>query len=97
MTALFVASFTEQWLNAKDHLPALTGLICSLLSLLLVGPEHFLIPAMVLITLVLTVFRGREEGEEATEKTGEEKESMEKKGKSEVFRDALEKGKVGKA
>lgn len=31
MTALFVAAFTEQWLTTKDHVPALTGLICTLL------------------------------------------------------------------
>ena len=31
MTALFVAAFTEQWLTTKDHIPALTGLICTLL------------------------------------------------------------------
>ena len=67
MTALFVASFTEQWLSTKDHLPAVTGLVCTLLSLLLVGPEHFLIPAMVLITLVLTAFRGREQAKERKE------------------------------
>ena len=62
MTALFAASFTEQWLTTKDHLPALTGLLCTLLSLVLFGREHFLIPAMLLITLVLTLLRRREEG-----------------------------------
>ncbi|MBR2879859.1 MAG: AzlC family ABC transporter permease [Oscillospiraceae bacterium] len=62
MTALFVASFTEQWITAKDHVPALTGLLSTLLCLLLFGREHFLIPAMLLITLVLTLLRRREEG-----------------------------------
>lgn len=55
MTALFIASFTEQWISEKNHIPALTGLACSLLCLLVLGPEHFLIPAMLLITLVLTI------------------------------------------
>ena len=59
MTALFIASFTEQWLTSKDHLPALTGLLGTLACLLLFGPERFLIPAMLLITLVLTLFRNR--------------------------------------
>ena len=58
MTALFIASFTEQWLRTKDHLPALTGFFSTLICLLLFGPERFLIPAMLLITLVLTVIRG---------------------------------------
>ena len=62
MTALFVAAFTEQWLTTKDHIPALTGLICTLLCLVVFGKDNFLIPAMLLITLVLTLLRGREEG-----------------------------------
>ena len=62
MTALFIASFTEQWLTAKDHIPALTGLFCTLFALLIFGREQFLIPAMLLITLVLTLLRRREEG-----------------------------------
>ena len=61
MTALFIASFTEQWITARDHLPALTGLVCTLLCLLLFGSDRFLIPAMLLITVLLTVFRKREE------------------------------------
>lgn len=61
MTALFVASFTEQWLTTKDHLPALTGLIGTALCLIMFGRENFLIPAMMLITLVLTLLRRREE------------------------------------
>ena len=59
MTALFIASFTEQWITAKDHLPALVGLLGTLACLLVFGPEGFLIPAMLLITLVLMLARGR--------------------------------------
>ena len=62
MTALFIASFTEQWLTARDHLPALTGLICTFLCRMLFGPDDFLIPAMLLITVVLTLFRNRRGG-----------------------------------
>jgi len=61
MTALFVASFTEQWLRAKDHIPAITGIICTLLCLVVFGKENFLIPAMLMIALVLTILRKREE------------------------------------
>ena len=59
MTALFIASFTEQWLTTKDHIPAITGLLGTLLCLIIFGPERFLIPAMLLITLLLTLFRSR--------------------------------------
>ena len=55
MTALFIASFTEQWLNTRDHVPALTGLLSTLLCLVLFGPDRFLIPAMLLMTLALTL------------------------------------------
>ena len=58
MTALFIASFTEQWLTTRNHIPALTGLLSTLLCLLLFGSERFLIPAMLLITLALTLLRG---------------------------------------
>ena len=61
MTALFAASFTEQWLSTKDHLPALTGLLATLFCLLLFGADRFLIPSMLAITLVLTLLRRREE------------------------------------
>ena len=59
MTALFIASFTEQWLRTRDHIPALTGLLATLLCLVVFGSENFLIPAMLLITLILTLLRGR--------------------------------------
>lgn len=61
MTALFIASFTEQWLKTRDHVPALTGLLSTLLCLIIFGSENFLIPAMLLITLVLTLLRNRKE------------------------------------
>ena len=59
MTALFVASLTEQWMTHRDHVPALTGLGASVLCLVLFGPDRFLVPAMVSITLVLMILRGR--------------------------------------
>ena len=62
MTALFIAAFTEQWLTTKDHIPALTGLLSTLVCLVIFGRDRFLIPAMLLITLVLTILRGKEEG-----------------------------------
>ena len=61
MTALFIASFTEQWISSKDHVPAITGVLCTALCLMILGPERFLIPAMFLITFVLTLIRKREE------------------------------------
>lgn len=65
MTALFVASFTQQWLDSHDHTPAAVGLAGSLACLLLFGAERFLIPAMLVITLTLTVLRPRLSGKGA--------------------------------
>ena len=65
MTALFIASYTEQWLKTRDHVPALTGLFGTLICLIIFGPDRFLIPAMVLITAVLTILRSRLSGKEA--------------------------------
>ena len=59
MTALFIASFTQQWLTTREHIPALTGLLGTLACLLIFGPGNFLIPAMLLITLVLSLLRPR--------------------------------------
>ena len=65
MTALFLTSFVEQWTRAGNRIPALTGLGATLVSLAVFGPERFLIPAMLLITLVLSLFRGRLDRREA--------------------------------
>ena len=62
LTALFVTVFVEQWKSTGDHVPAMIGVICSLLCLLIFGPGNFLIPAMILIALSLTFYRGRKEG-----------------------------------
>ena len=53
MTALFVTVFVEQWLTTKNHLPAIAGLLCSVLCLMIFGPGNFLIPTMIAITVVL--------------------------------------------
>ena len=57
LTALFVSVVAEQWLSSKDHTPALLGLGLSLLCLLLFGADQFLLPAMVLILLGLSLYR----------------------------------------
>ncbi len=57
LTALFVTVFVEQWKSTKEHLPACIGVGASVLCLLVFGADGFLIPAMVLITAVLSVLR----------------------------------------
>lgn len=57
MTALFVVIFIEQWMKEKDHRSAFIGLGFSLISLVVFGGENFIIPAMLAIFGVLTIFR----------------------------------------
>lgn len=55
MTALFVVIFVEQWEKTKQHMYALTGLVISVISLLIFGASDFLIPAMLGITVALFI------------------------------------------
>ena len=55
LTALFITVFVDQWLKKKDHFPAIAGVVLSILCLLLLGPEKFLIPAMALILAALLI------------------------------------------
>ena len=55
MTALFVTIFVEQWLSAKQHLPAALGLVATTACLLIFGADTFLIPSMILISLSLII------------------------------------------
>ena len=57
LTALFLTVFVEQWKSTRDHIPAIIGVAASALSLLVFGPDDFLIPAMIGITLLLTAYR----------------------------------------
>ena len=57
LTALFLTVFTEQWLSSKEHFSAIAGVAISVTSLLIFGPDRFLIPAMAVIAAVLLLRR----------------------------------------
>ncbi len=57
MTAMFVVIFLEQFLKERNLYTAGFGFAASVLSLLIFGRDSFLIPAMIAITLALTLFR----------------------------------------
>ncbi len=57
MTALFVVIFLDQWMKEKNHVSSLTGLGVSLVCLLTLKADNFMIPSMVLILLALTALR----------------------------------------
>lgn len=70
LTALFVTIFVDQWLSTKDHRAALTGVIASVICLLIFGADNFLIPAMLCITAALTVMRSKLSRESIIEDEG---------------------------
>jgi len=59
MTALFTVIFVEQWLFCISHIPAITGVLITVICLILFGAENFLLPSMLLILIVLTIFRNK--------------------------------------
>lgn len=66
MTALFVTVFVEQWLSTKNHWPAVIGLVSAAACLAIFGPDSFLLPTMIAITISLLLLRksGKGEGKE---------------------------------
>jgi len=67
MTALFTTVFIQQWLDAKNHIPAMLGLGATLLCRIIFGNDFFLIPAMIIIIGTLIMARGKIEHEEVEE------------------------------
>lgn len=63
MTALFVVMFLNQWEESRDHRSALTGIGCSFLCLLIFGSGQFVLPAMGLMILCVTLGRKKEDRE----------------------------------
>ena len=60
MTALFGIIFMDQWKKASSHIPALAGLTCGIVCLLIFGQSSFILPALLLVSGIL-FFAGRKE------------------------------------
>lgn len=58
MTALFVVIFIDQWRTLKSHLPAMTGLVVSVLCLICIGSDNFMFFALAFTALILVLMRG---------------------------------------
>lgn len=67
MTALFVVLAVERWKSARRHAPALFGVCCGVVCLLIFGPDLFLIPALAAIVALLLLFRRRLEEDRSGE------------------------------
>lgn len=65
MTALFVVMFIDQWEDAQDHKPALVGIVCSVICLVIFGSGKFILPSM---TSIVLCFLGMKKHEEKRKK-----------------------------
>lgn len=70
MTALFIVIMVEQWLDNKNHLPAILGATTTAVCLVVFGAEFFIVPALFLIAAEMVIFRKKLDPA-AKEKTSE--------------------------
>lgn len=64
LSSLFLVIFVEQWMSQTSHRPALVGIGSSCVCLLFLGPNLFIIPSMLMIIFVFTIFYKIEKKEE---------------------------------
>jgi Predicted branched-chain amino acid permease (azaleucine resistance) len=57
LTALIVVIFVGNWKTQSNRLPAVIGVACSAVCLLIFGQSSFVIPSMAVIITVLTIMR----------------------------------------
>lgn len=61
MTALFVIIFIDQWEKADTHKPALAGLAVGIISLLIFGENQFMLPALIIVSMLLVWYNSRKQ------------------------------------
>ena len=57
LTALLTVLFLNRWMQEKQHFSSYIGIGSAILCLIIFGSENFLIPSMLLVLAVLTIFR----------------------------------------
>ena len=67
LTALFIVIFLDQLKAGTSKLPAVVSIVASLLCLVLLGPDNFLLPALSVSVAALVLLRPRLEGKEAAQ------------------------------
>lgn len=59
MTALFAVLVVEQWKTYKNHIPAILGFVVTIGALVLFGADHFLIPALIVMSILLLCMQNK--------------------------------------
>lgn len=67
MTALFVVIFIEQWYGYNSHVPAVVGLFCGVVSLVVFGANAFILPALIASVCLLMLLKNKIKLEENRE------------------------------
>lgn len=66
-TALFVTICVNQWRQAKSHIPAITGITCAIIFLILLGPDRFILPALSASLIILCLLKDKITNKKADE------------------------------
>lgn len=67
MTALFAVLVVEQWKTHKNHIPAILGFVITIAALYLFGADSFLIPALIVMSVLLLCLKDTLKQEKANE------------------------------
>ena len=67
MTALFAGLVVEQWKTHKNHIPAILGFVITIAALYLFGADSFLIPALIVMSVLLLCLKDTIKQEKANE------------------------------
>lgn len=67
MTALFAVLVVEQWKTNKNHIPAILGFVVTIAALYIFGADSFLIPALIVMSVVLLCMQNTFNWEEINE------------------------------
>lgn len=57
---LCVCHYFDNWEKTKNHVPAVLGLIISMLCLIIEGARSFMLPSLILVSGVLLLMREKE-------------------------------------
>lgn len=57
LTSLFVVIFLNQWKSTQNHFPVMIALSSTILCRLIFGPSNFIIPSMLAILILVTLFK----------------------------------------